>query len=170
VLELENGAGEPPLLNVYGGKITTFRLLAEQALARLGTVLPVPGAAWTATAPLPGGDIAGADFAAFVAAQRECYPWLPAALAYRYARNYGTRMADLLGTAQGLDDLGRCFGGDLYEAEVRYLAAREFAVTAEDILWRRSKLGLHLPSDTPVRLQRFLDESTGGAESEVARA
>jgi glycerol-3-phosphate dehydrogenase len=170
VLELENGAGEPPLLNVYGGKITTFRLLAEQALARLGTVLPVPGAAWTATAPLPGGDIAGADFAAFVAAQRGRYPWLPAALVYRYARNYGTRMADLIGAAQSLDDLGRCFGGDLYEAEVRYLTAREFAVTAEDILWRRSKLGLHLPSDTPVRLQRFLDESTGGAESEVARA
>jgi len=170
VLELENGRDGPPLLNVYGGKITTFRRLAEQAIAKLGTALPIAGADWTATAPLPGGDIPAADFDAFFAAQRETYPWLPESLAYRYARNYGTRMARILGAAQGLGDLGRSFGGDLYEAEVRYLVAQEFAATAEDILWRRSKLGLHVPAETPARLQCFLDELDGNAESEAARA
>jgi len=133
-------------------------------------VLPIPGADWTAGAPLPGGDIADADFEAFLAAQRQARPWLPAELAYRYARNYGTRMARLLGAAQGLGDLGEDFGGGLYEAEVRYLVAQEFAATAEDILWRRTKLGLHVPAETAARLQRYLDATDGDVGSEAARA
>jgi len=170
VLELEAERDAAALLNVYGGKITTFRKLAEQALAKLATVLPIPGADWTAGAPLPGGDIADADFEAFLAAQRQARPWLSAELAYRYARNYGTRMARLLGAAQGLGDLGEDFGGGLYEAEVRYLVAQEFAATAEDILWRRTKLGLHVPAETAARLQRYLDAPDGDVGSEAARA
>ena len=143
-LEAEGGA---PILSVYGGKITTYRKLAEHALDRLGKVLALPGKPWTAHAPLPGGDMPDGDFAAFLWRASERYSWVPPEMLLRLARAYGTRMDRVLGTATSLDDLGRDFGGTLFEAELRYLVDQEFARTAEDALWRRSKLGLHLPTE-----------------------
>jgi glycerol-3-phosphate dehydrogenase len=143
-LEAEGGA---PILSVYGGKITTYRKLAEHALDRLGKVLALPGKPWTAHAPLPGGDMPDSDFAAFLWRASERYSWAPPEMLLRLARAYGTRIDRVLGAATSLDDLGRDFGGTLFEAELRYLVDQEYARTAEDVLWRRSKLGLHLPAE-----------------------
>jgi len=154
--------GTPPILSVFGGKITTYRKLAEHALERLlprldGALAGKAGAAWTASAPLPGGDIADADFEAFYTGWRHRRPWLPEGQARRYARAYGTRADVLLGDAEGMSDLGEHLGEDLYAAEVDYLTTHEWARTAEDILWRRSKLGLHLSAATQTRLAAYLD-------------
>ena len=146
VFELEADGGAP-ILSVYGGKITTYRKLAEHALEKLGGVMPVEGEPWTADAPLPGGDIKDADFAAFLWQASETYPWLPPEMLMRLGRAYGTRLAKLLGDAASLGDLGEHFGGTLYAAELRYLVDHEYARSAHDVLWRRSKLGLHLPED-----------------------
>ncbi|MEO3435518.1 glycerol-3-phosphate dehydrogenase [Inquilinus sp. CAU 1745] len=143
VLELDAPEGAAPLLSVFGGKITTFRRLAEQAVDRLAAPLGVSAPPWTADAPLPGGDIPNADFDAFLAGLRRDRPWLPASLARRYARAYGTRTGDLLGDAGSLDQLGEDFGDGLHEAELRYVVAREFVTVPEDFFWRRSKMGLH---------------------------
>lgn len=137
----ETGGGGAPILSIYGGKITTFRRLAEHALKRLARHLPM-GSAWTATAPLPGGRMA--SFAAFLWQASERYPWLPPEMVLRLARAYGTRLDTVLGEARTLRDLGQKLGGDFYAAELRYLVEHEFARTTEDVLWRRSKLGLHL--------------------------
>jgi len=153
VLDLEGAAGEAPLLSVFGGKITTFRRLAEHALAKLAPFFPKAGRPWTATASLPGGDIADADFGRFLASLQAKRPWLPAELARRYARAYGTRVERMLGGAGKLADLGQDFGGGLYGVEVDYLVDQEWALSAEDILWRRSKLGLHLPAAAQTALK-----------------
>jgi glycerol-3-phosphate dehydrogenase len=145
-----------PLLSVYGGKITTYRKLAEHALAKLQPVLGFEGRTWTAAQPLPGGDMPGADFERFLDALTARYGWLPPALARRYARAYGTRVDRLLDGAAALDDLGEDFGDGLYEAEVDYLTRHEWAVTDEDILWRRSKLALHVSDATAARLRARL--------------
>lgn len=143
VFDLEEASGAP-LLNVFGGKITTYRKLAEQALQKLGRFFPQMGAAWTATAPLPGGDIPGADFIGFLEDLQSDYPWLPRPMTRRLARLYGTRARKLLGAAASLEDLGRQFGPQFFEAEARYLCDHEWARTADDILSRRTKEGLHL--------------------------
>jgi glycerol-3-phosphate dehydrogenase len=145
VLALEDEAGLAPLLSVYGGKITTFRRLAEHALEKLKPHFPGMKPAWTARAPLPGGDLGGRSFAAFLADLQSRRPFLPAGLALRLARAYGSRAERVLGGARRLDDLGRDLGAGLHEREAEYLLRDEFARTAEDILWRRSKLGLHAP-------------------------
>ena len=137
----------PPMLSIFGGKITTYRKLAEHALDRLQPHFPQLGAAWTLEAPLPGGDIAAADFDSFQGRLQEAFPWLPQDTARHYARLYGTRAERLLAGAKGLSDLGRHFGGRLYEREARYLVEHEWARAAEDILERRSKHGLHLSAD-----------------------
>jgi glycerol-3-phosphate dehydrogenase len=151
--------GEAPLLSIFGGKITTYRKLAEHALdkllPRLGGGRP-PRPAWTERATLPGGDLPGADFEAFLSAFQADRPWLPADLARRLARAYGTRVEAVLGSARGLADLGENLGGGLHEAEVDYLMNREWALSAEDILWRRSKLGLHLPQGGAARLDDWI--------------
>ncbi|OON38623.1 glycerol-3-phosphate dehydrogenase [Izhakiella australiensis] len=139
--------GGAPLLHVFGGKITTFRKLAEHALQRLANYFPQMGADWTRDAVLPGGDIADADFENFNQHLKMQYPWLPRALRKHYGRLYGTRCRALLGEAQQLSELGRHFGGQLYEAEVRYLVSHEWAQQAEDILTRRTKHGLHLSDE-----------------------
>jgi len=145
-----------PLLSVYGGKITTYRKLAEHALAKLQPVLGFEGRTWTAAQPLPGGDMPGGDFEGFLDALTARHGWLPPALARRYARAYGTRVDRLLDGAAALDDLGEDFGDGLYEAEVDYLTRHEWAVTDEDILWRRSKLALHVSDATAARLRARL--------------
>jgi len=152
VLECDATGGRAPLLSVFGGKITTYRRLAEEALDLLAPSLTALKGAWTAAAPLPGGDISNADFEGFLAAFCRSAPWLPQALARRYARAYGTRVDRLLAGAHSLTQLGEDYGGGLYEAEINYLTNQEWAQTAQDILWRRSKLGLHVSAETAGRL------------------
>jgi glycerol-3-phosphate dehydrogenase len=153
VLALDRGwdGRAAPLLSVFGGKITTYRRLAEHALAKLGIKAPP----WTASAPLPGGDIPDGDFAAFLAAQRARYPWAAPAMLARMAHAYGTRLTEVLGDAQGAQDLGQHFGCGLHAAEVIYLIRQEWARSAEDVLWRRSKLGLHLTGEEQARLAQW---------------
>jgi glycerol-3-phosphate dehydrogenase len=152
VLELEPGEGAP-LLCVFGGKITTYRRLAEQAMEKLAPFFPTARPAWTGGAPLPGGDMADADFDRFLASLRRARPWLPDRLALRYARAYGTRTLRLLGSAGSLAELGRHYGDQVYEAEIAYLADQEWAGSAADMLWRRSKLGLHVSAATRAALE-----------------
>ncbi len=155
---LEANADAAPLLSVWGGKITTFRKLAEDAAEDIGRMLGERRPAWTRDAPLPGGDLSGwigtpsrpdTDFARFVQAVTQRHPWLPPALAHRLARAYGSRIDGLIGDAATLSDLGAEIAPGLHEAELRFLQRTEWAVSADDVLWRRSKLGLHL--DAPQR-------------------
>jgi glycerol-3-phosphate dehydrogenase len=134
----------PPLLSIFGGKITTYRKLAEHALDKLKPFFPHLGNAWTAATPLPGGDLPQADFERWLVGFAALRPWLPPALARHYARLYGTRAEALLAGAADMADLGHHFGALLYEREARFLAAEEWAETAEDVLDRRTKHGLHL--------------------------
>ena len=156
VLDLDTASGQAPLLSVFGGKITTFRKLAEQVLDRLAPFLALEKGAWTSRTYLPGGDIPDGDVELFVSELQRSRPWLPVELALRYTRAYGTRTERILGEARGLDDLGKHFGDHVYEAEVDYLVQREWALTAEDILWRRSKLGLAVSKDTVAHLTAHL--------------
>lgn len=153
VFELDRGEdGEAPaLLSIFGGKITTYRKLAEHALGKL----KVAGLNWTAEAALPGGDIDPARFDDFVADTARRYPWLPRSAVQRMTRAYGTRIHALLGEAQGNEDLGEHIGGDLYTRELEYLVAHEFARSAEDVLWRRSKLKLHLDNTAQARVESW---------------
>ncbi|MEM9707389.1 MAG: glycerol-3-phosphate dehydrogenase [Pseudomonadota bacterium] len=141
-------AGGAPMLNIFGGKITTFRELAQRGIHQLKPFFPKMGSDWTHRAALPGGDMENADFEAFQSDLKRRYPWMPRALRQHYARLYGTRIAEIVGDATNLEGLGRHFGGQLFEAEARYLAENEWAQTAEDVLWRRTKHQLHLsPSE-----------------------
>ena len=146
VLKLDAPQSAPALLSVYGGKITTYRKLAETAVAQLAPHLPPAKrpVSWTASAPLPGGDFPVQGFEAQVAAVRSRYPFLEPALARRLTRAYGTLVPSILKDAKSSADLGRAFGAGLTEAEVRYLMTSEWAQQADDIVWRRSKLGLRL--------------------------
>jgi glycerol-3-phosphate dehydrogenase len=157
VLKLDKGRREAPLLTVYGGKLTTFRRLAEDALVRLSRFLP-QSRPWTARSPLPGGDFAPDGIEPLVAQTRRQWPFVGEAHARRLVSAYGTRVDKILGAAANLDDLGPCFGGDLSAAEVRYLMAKEWAQTADDVLWRRSKLGLRFSQAQRAELDRFMTQ------------
>ena len=146
VFDLDETDGAP-LLNVFGGKITTFRELAERGMHRLRHIFPDMGDDWTEKAPLPGGDMPNADYETFANTLRDACPWMPRKLVHHYGRLYGTRAKALIAGATGLGDLGRHFGGQFYEAEARYLVAAEWAETADDILYRRTKHYLHLTED-----------------------
>jgi glycerol-3-phosphate dehydrogenase len=159
VLHLEAPPGAPPLLSVYGGKITTYRRLAEATLTRLLPHLPQmrrgdPG--WTGRESLPGGNFAPDGFEAELTRALRRWAFVPEPMMRRLLRAYGTCVADLLGAARSLEDLGTAFGADLTEAEIRYLVRREWAMTAEDIVWRRSKLGLRLSQAEIARIDDFL--------------
>lgn len=156
-LELKRNFG-PPLLSVFGGKITTYRKLSEQVVDKIGKELGRKEGGWTDKAALPGGNLPEGFFESFVEAQSIKYPFLSAELLQRYARSYGTRMDRFIGGAKGLEDLGRHFGDNVYEAEIIYMIAYEFAQGAEDILWRRSKLGLHISDETLRALETALPE------------
>ncbi|MBX2885422.1 MAG: glycerol-3-phosphate dehydrogenase [Granulosicoccus sp.] len=147
LFDLDQTAELAPLLNIYGGKITTYRKLAEHALDKLASNFPDIGSNWTASEPLPGGDIADADFDKWFGVFRQQYQQLPDELLHHYARLYGTRAEHLLNGITTCDQLGRFFGHTLYEAEVRYLVDVEWAQTSEDILERRTKHGLHLSAN-----------------------
>ena len=166
MLDLDAGdaaAQQAPMLSIFGGKITTYRKLAEHALRELAPFFPAAGPAWTAGAVLPGGDMPDADYDRFLADTEARYPALPRPLLRRLARAYGTRLHRLLGSARTPADLGPDLGGGLHRAEVDYLVTTEWARTAEDILYRRSKLGLHVPAGTAARLDAHLADRAAAA-------
>ncbi|GAA3703687.1 glycerol-3-phosphate dehydrogenase [Oceanisphaera sediminis] len=152
--ELDAPEGEPPLLSVFGGKLTTYRLLANDATTTLCRFFAEAGPAWTHTAVLPGGNFS--TQARLAEALRSHYPWLPDALLQRFVRSYGTLCHRFLQGCEQLEDMGEAFGDQLYQKEVDYLIAHEWAGTADDILWRRTKLGLELNDEARERLQRYL--------------
>ncbi|MGE4321806.1 MAG: glycerol-3-phosphate dehydrogenase [Sphingobium sp.] len=162
-LELDDGAGRgAPILTVFGGKITTYRHLAADAVALLQPCLPLLGEGthgrdWTAEAPLPGGDFPMTGLADLTAELTRDYPFLDAVTADRIACAYGTLARDWLGGATVLADLGIHFGHGLTETEVRYLIDREWAITRDDIIWRRSKLGLRFDGRQNAALDAWLE-------------
>jgi glycerol-3-phosphate dehydrogenase len=160
VLTLDARAGEAPVLTVYGGKITTYRRLAEHALDRLAHVIEA-GPAWTRDSHLPGGEFPYDGVEGLVMKARKSRPFLTEEHARRLVRAYGTRVERVLGPARRLEDLGPCLGADLTGAEVRYLMEREWAQTEDDVLWRRSKLGLRFSPDERERLARFMAATVG---------
>ena len=140
VLKLDTAPGAP-LLTIFGGKITTYRRLAEEAMEKLRAAFPAMRGEWTASEALPGGEI---NFNAFRDTMHNRYPNLGRELLAGIVRRHGALTPKVLGDAKRLDDLGRHFGGGLTEREIAYLRAEEMAMTAEDILWRRTKCGLHM--------------------------
>jgi len=177
VFELDTPGGAP-LLSIYGGKITTYRRLAEEALERLAPYLRSAAPredfkvkeGWTGKSPLPGGDMDVSAVAALTAELTRKYPFLPAAHAGRLAHAYGTRATKLLGGAKSFADLGRSFGATLTESEVRYLIANEWACTAEDVVWRRSKLGLRLSADEIAALDDWIKANRNSGERPLREA
>lgn len=144
VLDLESGANcQPAFLNVIGGKITTYRVLSEDVLEKLGSYFPRMKGKWTSTHTLPGGDMVGGSVGAEITRMRIKYPDLDEKYVERLVRSYGSLAECVLNENQRMESLGQCFGSDLHAAEVIYLMENEWALTAEDILWRRSKLGLY---------------------------
>jgi glycerol-3-phosphate dehydrogenase len=157
VLDVDDGDGCAPVLSVFGGKITTYRRLAEHAIEKLSPYWPRLGPAWTGAAVLPGGDMPEADFERFLESVQNRYAFLPAASARRLGRAYGTCIDEVLGAARRLADLGEVFGEDLTAVEVDYLVNREWACTVDDVLWRRSKLGLRFAPEERLRLEVYLE-------------
>jgi len=155
--ELSDENGYAPLLTVLGGKITTYRKLAEQALNKLQAYFPHMSAAWTAQAHLPGGDLAGLTFTEFVHSCQQQYPWLPEDLLQRYAKSYGSYLTRILQTASSLRDLGKAFGAGLYAKEVDYLINHEWAQTLDDVIWRRTKCGLLLTAPQQLELAHYIN-------------
>ena len=168
VLSLDT-AGGAPLLNVFGGKITTYRRLAESALERLQPFFPQAKAPWTARAPLPGGNFPHDGVGTLVADLRSRHAFLSEAWARRLVRAYGAEAATLLAGAASAADLGRDFGATLTEAEVRWLMKHEFARRAEDVVWRRTKLGLRLSKEQIAALDAFMT-GAGAAAGHVSPA
>lgn len=150
--------GAPVLLSIFGGKITTYRRLAEHALEKLAPFTGKP-TAWTARSPLPGGDMPRADPVAYERMFKSRYPWLAETVAHRYIYSYGTLAEQILGGATTSADLGQEFGSGLFECEVRWLVDHEWAVTAEDILWRRTRLGLTAAPETTEKLTQWLQQN-----------
>jgi len=158
-VELIGEKDAPILLNIFGGKITTYRKLAEHAVDKLCTLYPRAGKAWTKEVPLPGGAFENQEtLCANLEAQ---YPWLPEAARVRYVRQYGLLCSKFLKGKQTLSDLGEDFGAHLYQAEVDYLIQYEWAYTLDDIIWRRTKQGLRLTEAQKQRLQTYVSEKVG---------
>lgn len=155
-LELDTVNGTAPALTVYGGKITTYRRLAEHVLDKLKAFLPNMKPAWTESARLPGGDILDGNVDAFVGQLIERHPGLPQSLLESLARRYGTLCTEVLESVRDAEALGERFGAGLYAREVDYLVDREWARTAEDVLWRRTKAGLHMTEDQRASVGKYL--------------
>ena len=158
VLRREAEPGNGTLVNVFGGKITTYRRLAEAMLEKVGETLGVRGKPWTAGVPLPGGDFPVDGFEALVTGMQRQYPFMETDVVRRLCRLYGTQVATILGTAKKASDLGRHFGHGLYQAEAEYLIENEWAQTADDILFRRTKTGIRLSASQKAELGRWIQE------------
>ena len=148
-----------PVLSIFGGKLTTYRRLAEQVLYRLNSIFPAAGSPWTAAAPLPGGDLPHGELSALLGELRTEFPGVALTLLDRLARTYGTRARQILSARE----IGMVVAGDLTYGEVRYLVEHEWAETAEDILFRRTKLGLHLPPTATAELEEALEAMHRGS-------
>ncbi|MFN7086464.1 MAG: glycerol-3-phosphate dehydrogenase [Burkholderiales bacterium] len=161
VLQLDAKAAAAPLLSIIGGKITTYRRLAERALEKLAPWFPRLPGAWTAAAALPGGELGAADLGAFADGRlKSDYPWLPEGARRALARRHGANAYEVLGGARSPADLGEYFGAGLYAREIDYLLAHEWALAAEDVLWRRTKCGLHLAPAQIRAVARYVAQRT----------
>ena len=170
VLRLRNGEGQPPLVNIFGGKITTFRRLSESVMKMIEKTLGRRGGQWTASAKLPGGDFPVTGFKALCGELGKAFPFLASDHVFRLARAYGTETRKMLAGIDSAAGLGRHFGGTLYEAEVLHLMDNEWARTAEDVLWRRSKLGLRLTQDQAAALNLWMIQAADAPALKAARS
>ena len=155
------GPDRAPVLSIYGGKITTYRKLAEAALAELAPYFPAMKGAWTAGEALPGGDLPKADRAALLASLCSRYPSVPVEVLRPLARRHGSLAFDVLGDARTLDDLGESFGAGLTAREVDYLVEHEWAREADDVLWRRTKCGLSMSAAQRARAGAYVRSRAG---------
>ncbi|WP_298447742.1 glycerol-3-phosphate dehydrogenase [uncultured Marinobacter sp.] len=153
--EIDQAKGKAPLISVFGGKITTYRKLAEVATNKLCHFFPEASGRWTKTAVLPGGDFATKD--SLSAELKQNYPWLADDIISRYVRTYGTASRELLQGCTSMEELGQLFTGNLYEKEVQHLVKHEWAMTSEDILWRRTKQGLYASVSDVEALDAYLE-------------
>ena len=151
--ETDGEGGGAPMVNIFGGKLTTYRQLSIDVVERIEKLIGAKKPSWTADAPLPGGEFAAERHDEKLAEFCSAYPFLGEKHARRLFRNYGTDAWTVMGEARSHDDLGELYGADLYETEVRFLTEREFATTAEDVLWRRTKLGLAFDPEAKARLE-----------------
>ena len=158
VLKLTAADGAP-ILSVLGGKLTTYRVLAQDALGQLVPLLDCKAPEWTADAVLPGGDFPVDGYKVLADDYARRWPWLDRAVSARYARLYGTRATIFMNGAADVQDMGRHFGAGLFAREARYLVTEEFARSADDILWRRTKLGLHLGAEQRAKFAAWFDEA-----------
>ncbi|WP_237155495.1 glycerol-3-phosphate dehydrogenase [Oryzibacter oryziterrae] len=170
VLKRDGAPGTAPMINVFGGKITTYRRLAESVLELVEAELGAKGGSWSGTLPLPGGDFPETGFATLVENTIRAFPHIQKATIHRICRNQGTRVRDILGSARSDADLGRTFGAGLTEAEVRYFCDREWVRSAEDLLWRRTKLGLRVTAEAARELDEFIRNYVSDQELDRKRA
>lgn len=164
--EVDQKNGKAPLISVFGGKITTYRKLAEAATDKLCQFFPEASGHWTKKASLPGGDFD--NHVGLTATLKQEFPWLPEDVLSRYVRTYGTTSRDILHGCTSVEDLGEHFAGTLYEKEVQHLVKNEWAMTAEDILWRRTKQGLYASDAQTKTLESYL--SPASAKSAATRS
>ena len=154
-LDIHDQDGKAPLLSVFGGKLTTYRKLAEHAMEKLASYYEGIGPAWTKNCVLPGGELGG-DRDDYAAKLRRRYPFITESLARHYARTYGSNSELILGQAGSIEDLGEHFGHELYEAELRYLVEHEWVRRLDDAIWRRTKLGMWLNAEEQSRVAQWL--------------
>lgn len=164
-IELDDELDDAPLLSIFGGKLTTYRKLGQAAVDQLAPYFPSMTPAWTKEAILPGGEFTSRDSLqlSFINA----YPWVQDDILARWVRAYGTRVNLFMAGKESLQQLGQHFGHGLYQAEVDYLIHHEWAISVEDILWRRSKLGLEFTSSEIEQLQNYLDLDKSSADTTV---
>ncbi|GAB3483232.1 glycerol-3-phosphate dehydrogenase [Marinomonas epiphytica] len=156
-LHLEDENSQAPLLSIFGGKITTYRKLALSAMSKLTPYFDQLGPAWTHSKPLPGGDFS-VSLDTYTMELQKSYPFIGAHLAKRLAHSYGSRSHLFLEGKGSLEEMGEHFGSDLYQAEVDYLIEQEWAFTAQDVLWRRTKLGLEVSSEEVSKLEQYMNK------------
>jgi glycerol-3-phosphate dehydrogenase len=154
-LELEDIGGKAPILSIFGGKITTYRKLAEAAVDKLTPYFKNIGPQWTSKSPLPGGNFANIEM--FTQEVAREYSWLPENMRSRFIRTYGTRIVSLLKNATNVESLGRSFGADLFEQEINFLIEKEWATDIDDIIWRRTKRGLYLTEQQVNEIKNHLN-------------
>ena len=166
-LDVADEDGKAPLLSVFGGKLTTYRKLAEHALEKLSGYYPNVGPAWTKTGALPGGDLGGSRDN-YTVKLRHRYNWLPEGLARRYTHTYGSHSELILAEATSIESLGEHFGHGLYEAELRYLVEKEWVVELDDAIWRRTKLGMALDDAQKQRIAEWLAQVQAGKQQTLS--